>query len=219
VIVADKQPHLQYLDAEAARVHCTKGIGLWEWASSDAEGDPDLVLASIGDVATMEALAAAAILREGLPGLRVRFVNVVDLFKLQPPREHPHGLPEADYDSLFPPDVPTICSFHGYPALIHKLTYRRANHQNLHVHGYREAGSINTPLQLAILNHADRYHLALNALDHLPRFGSVGDHLKERLRGEVVRHLHYAREHGIDPPEVREWRWPSAPVPGGRSGG
>jgi len=222
VIVADKQPHLQYLDLEAARIHCAKGIGLWEWAGSDAGGEPDLVMAGIGDVATMEALAAAAILRQRLPGIRVRFVNVVDLYKLQPPSQHPHGLPDRDYDSLFPPGVPTICNFHGYPALVHKLAYRRANHADLHVHGYREAGSINTPLELALLNGADRFHLAINAIDRLPRLGSAGAHTKEWLKGEVIRHLTYAREHGIDPPEIRNWRWPgeaSASSAGGPGGG
>ena len=213
VIVADKQPHLQYLDQEAATIHCTKGIGLWEWASNDADGDPDLVMVGIGDVATMEALAATAILRQQLADIRVRFVNVVDLFKLQPPSQHPHGLPEPAYDSLFPPGVPVICNFHGYPALVHKLTYRRHNHEQLHVHGYREAGSINTPLQLAILNGADRFHLAINAIDHVPRLGSPGAHVREWLQGEAIRHLHYARDHGIDPPEIREWRWPADLAP------
>jgi len=214
VIVADKQPHLQYLGAEAAAIHCARGIGLWEWASCDQGQEPDVVLAGIGDVATMEALAAVALLREHLGELKVRFVNVVDLYKLQSPAQHPHGLPDSAYDSLFPPDVPAIVNFHGYPELVHKLTYRRRNHASLHVHGYREAGSINTPLQLAILNHADRFHLAINAIDRIPGLGSQAAHVRQWLEDEVIRHVLYAEKHGIDPPEIREWRWPGDPAGG-----
>ncbi|MCY0886821.1 MAG: phosphoketolase family protein, partial [Firmicutes bacterium] len=208
VIVADKQPHLQYLDMDSAATHCAKGIGLWDWAGTDADAEPEVVMAAAGDVATMEALAATALLRQHFPDLRLRFVNVVDLFKLQPPSQHPHGLPDRDYDSLFPPGVPVVFNFHGYPALVHKLTYRRAHHDRLHVHGYREAGSINTPLQLAILNGIDRFHLAIDAIDQVPRLGSRGTHVKEWLKDEILRHLAYACEHGIDPPEIRNWRWP-----------
>ena len=208
VIVADKQPHLQYLDREAAARHCTKGVGLWAWASNDDGVEPDLVMACAGDVPTMEALAATALLRQQFPELKVRFVNVVDLFKLAPQQEHPHGLSDRDFDGLFTRDRPVLFNFHGYPTLIHKMVYRRTNHDNIHVHGYREFGSINTPLELAISNRIDRFTLVSDAIDWVPKLHGVGIHFKERMRDAILDHLAYARRCGIDPPEIREWKWP-----------
>ena len=209
VIVADKQPHLQYLSAEEAVKHCTKGIGIWDWASTDQCQDPDVVLASAGDIATMEALAATALLRDQFPNLKLRFVNVVDLFRLVTETEHPHGLTHRDYDSLFPPDKPVIFNFHGYPQLVHRLTYRRNNHHNLHVHGYRERGNINTPLELAIMNEVDRFHLAMNVIDRVPSLRSIGGHTKDWLRDQVTEHTLYAHENGIDPETITNWTWPA----------
>jgi len=208
VIVADKQPHPQFLDIEAATNHCTKGIGLWSWASNDQGAEPDVVIASAGDVATIEALAAVAILREKLSDLKIRFVNVVDLFRLQPSSEHPHGLTDRDFDSLFTIDKPVIFNFHGYASLIHKLAYRRTNHINLHVRGYKEFGSINTPLQLAIENQTDRFTLAIDAIDRVPRLQVAGAHVKDWLKDQICENLDYARANGIDQPEIRDWKWP-----------
>ncbi|MHB1606751.1 MAG: phosphoketolase family protein [Leptospirales bacterium] len=208
VIVADKQPHLQFLEMDAAIRHCSKGIGLWEWASNDNGGEADVVMASAGDIVTIEALAATAIIREHFPDLHIRFVNVVDLFRLQPQSEHPHGLPDRDFDSLFTTDKPVIFNFHGYPWLIHKLAYRRTNHPNLHVRGYKEQGSINTPLQLAINNQIDRFSLAIDVIDRVPKLQSTGVHVKEWLKDQITDHLLYAREEGIDKPEIQNWKWP-----------
>jgi xylulose-5-phosphate/fructose-6-phosphate phosphoketolase len=208
VIVADKQPHPQFLDMDAAIKHCSKGIGLWSWASTDQGGSPDVVFASAGDIATIEALAAVAMLREKFSDLKIRFVNVVDLFKLQPSSEHPHGLSDRDFDSLFTTDTPTIFNFHGYPWLIHKLAYRRANHDNLHVRGYKEFGSINTPLQLAIENQTDRFDLAIDAIDRVPRLHVTGAHVKDWLKDQISENLEYALTNGIDKPEIRNWKWP-----------
>ena len=208
VIVADKQHHLQYLDMAAAVRHCTKGIGLWDWASTDQGGEPEVVLAGCGDVATREALAAAALLREHLPDLRLRFINVVDLYTLTPPREHAHGLSDADFDSLFTTDKPIIFNFHGYPWLIHRLSYRRTNHDNLHVRGYKEKGSINTPLELAIHNQVDRFSLAIDVIDRVPRLRSGAAHVKERLRNRQLDCLAHAHEHGVDREAERDWKWP-----------
>ncbi|MBV9578049.1 MAG: phosphoketolase family protein [Chloroflexi bacterium] len=207
VIVADKQPHLVYLDMEAAITHCTKGIGIWEWASNDQGADPDVVIASAGDVLTQEALAAVAILRERLPDLKIRFVNVVDLYRLQNDTEHPHGLSDRDFDSLFTRDKPVIFNFHGYPWLIHKFTYRRTNHANIHVRGYKEQGNINTPLELAIRNQVDRFNLAIDVIDRVPRLQGSGAHLKEWLKGQIIDSIAYAYTEGIDRPEARNWRW------------
>ena len=209
VIVADKQPHLTYLDMKAAITHCTKGIGIWEWASNDDGGEPDVVMTSAGDIATMECLGAVALLRECFSDLKIRFVNVVDLFRLQPGSEHPHGLSDRDFDTLFTKNKPVIFNFHGYPTLIHKLAYRRANHENLHVHGYREKGNINTPLELAIRNQVDRFSLAIDVIDRVPRLGTRGAHEKERLKNQIVESINYAYAEGIDSPEIREWKWPS----------
>jgi xylulose-5-phosphate/fructose-6-phosphate phosphoketolase len=210
VIVADKHPHLRYLDMDAAIRHCEKGIGIWSWASNDQGNEPDVVMASAGDVVTLEALAATAILREKFPDLKIRFVNVVDLFKLMPATEHPHGLTDRNFDSLFTTDKPIIFNFHGYPALIHKLAYRRANHANLHVRGYKEKGSIETPLGLTIQNQVDRFNLAIDVIDRVPRLQSRGAHVKEWLKDQIVDNIAYAHEYGIDKPEIRNWKWPSA---------
>ena len=208
VIVADKQEHLQFMSMDEAVVHCAKGIGIWRRASNDEGVEPDVVLASCGDVVTQEALAAAAILREYLPDLRVRFVNVVDLFKMQSVREHPHGSTDREFDSLFTTDRPVIFNFHGYPWLIHKLAYRFRNHDNLHVRGYKEEGNINTPLELAILNQTDRFTLVIDVIDRVPGLADRAAHLKERMRDEIIRHLAYAHEHGTDREEITDWVWP-----------
>lgn len=209
VIVSDKQPHLVYLDMDAAIVHCTKGIGIWEWASNDMGTEPDVVVASAGDILTQEALAAVAILRERLPDLKIRFVNVVDLYRLQPDTEHPHGLSDRDFDSLFTKDKPVIFNFHGYPWLIHKFTYRRTNHANIHVRGYKEKGNINTPLELAIRNQVDRFNLAIDVIDRVARLQEAGAYLKEWLKGQIIESIAYAYAEGQDRPEIRNWKWPT----------
>jgi len=208
VIVSDKQLHVQYLDMQSAITHCTKGIGIWEWASNDYNEEPDLVMASAGDIPTQEALAATALLRAEFSDLKIRFVNVVDLFKLQPSKEHPHGLTDADYDSLFTPDKPIIFNFHGYPWLIHRLPYARTN-KSLHVRGYKEKGNINTPMELAINNETDRFSLAIDAIDRVPKLQKIGCHAKEKFRNEQIACRAYAYEHGIDRPEISGWRWAS----------
>ncbi len=208
VIVADKQPHLVYLDMEAAIIHCTNGIGIWDWASNDSGVDPDVVIASAGDIMTQEALAAVAILREHCPDLKIRFVNVVDLYRLQPETEHPHGLSDRDFDSLFTSDKPVIFNFHGYPWLVHKFTYRRTNHANIHVRGYKEKGNINTPLELAIRNQVDRFNLAIDVIDRVPKLQGPGAHLKEWLKAQIIESIEYADTEGIDKPEIRNWKWP-----------
>jgi xylulose-5-phosphate/fructose-6-phosphate phosphoketolase len=210
VIVADKQPHLVYLDMDAAITHCTKGIGIWEWASNDAGVEPDVVVASAGDILTQEALAAVAILRENVPDLKIRFVNVVDLYRLQPDTEHPHGLSARDFDSLFTTDKPVIFNFHGYPWLIHKFTYRRTNHPNIHVRGYKEKGNINTPLELTIHNQVDRFNLAIDVIDRVPKLHASGAHLKEWLKKQIIESINYADTEGLDKPEIRNWKWPLA---------
>ena len=208
VIVADKQPHLSYLDMDAAIKHCTKGAGIWQWASSDQDSEPDLVMASCGDIATMEALAATAMLRQHFPELKVRFVNVVDLFRLVPNTEHPHGFSDREFDALFSPDKPVIFNFHAYPWLIHRLTYRRTNHDNIHVRGYKEKGNINTPMELAIQNQVDRFTLAIDAIDRVPSLKVRGSHARERLVNRQIDCRNYAYEHGIDMPEITDWKWP-----------
>jgi xylulose-5-phosphate/fructose-6-phosphate phosphoketolase len=209
VIVADKQPHLTLLNMDAAVKHCAKGIGIWEWASTDASEEPDAVLACAGDVATMEALAAAAILRDKIPDLKVRFVNVVDLFRLMPEGEHPHGLSECDFDSLFTRDKPVIFNFHSYASLIHKLAYRHKNHERFHVRGYKEKGNINTPLELAIINQTDRFNLAIDIIDRVPRLQETGAHVKDWLRDQIIEHISFAHSEGIDREEIRNWTWPA----------
>ncbi|HEV2397615.1 MAG TPA: phosphoketolase family protein [Candidatus Sulfotelmatobacter sp.] len=208
VIVCDKQKHLQYLNMDAAITHCTKGIGIWDWASNDESGEPDVVMASAGDIPTQEALAATDLLRREFPDLKIRFINVVDLFKLQPTSEHPHGLPDRDFDSLFTVDKPVMFNFHGYPQLIHRLAYRRTNHSNIHVRGYKEKGSINTPLELAIENNIDRFSLAMDVVDRVPRLQKIGGHAKERFLNQQIECRNYAHQYGIDKPEATDWTWP-----------
>ncbi len=209
VIVCDKQLHLQYLDIEDAVTHCTKGLGIWEWASSDRNGEPDVVIACAGDTPTLECLAATVLLREHFPDLKIRFINVVDLFKLQSNTQHPHGLSDRDFDSLFTLDKPIIFNFHGYPALIHRLTYRRSNHDNLHVHGYQEKGNINTPLELAINNQVDRFSIAMDVIDRVPKLQIAGAHAKEAFRNQQIDCINYAHDQGIDMPEILNWKWTS----------
>ncbi len=208
VIVSDKQNHLQYMDMDAAIRHCTKGIGIWDWASNDQGLEPDLVMASAGDIPTLEALAATTLLRRTFPDLRIRFVNVVDLFRMQPRSEHPHGLTDTEFDALFTTDRPVLFNFHGYPWLIHRLAYRRHNHANLHVRGYKEQGSINTPLELAICNNIDRFSLAIDAIDRVPRLRSIGSHAREQFRDRQLACRQYAYRHGVDDPEEANWQWP-----------
>jgi xylulose-5-phosphate/fructose-6-phosphate phosphoketolase len=208
VIVSDKQLHLQYLTMDEAIQHCSKGIGIWDWASNDQGGEPDVVMACAGDIPTIEALAATALLRENFPEVKVRFINVVDLFKLEPQTEHLHGLSDRDFDSLFTTDRPIIFNFHGYPWLIHKLAYRRTNHPNLHVRGYKERGNINTPLELAIENQIDRFNLAKDVIDRVPKLRVGGAHFKEWLKNQIIENTNYAHEYGIDKPEFSNWKWP-----------
>ena len=207
VIVSDKQKHLQYLTMEQAIQHCTKGLGIWAEASNDEGSEPDVVMACAGDIPTNEALAAVAMLRAHFPDLKIRFINVVDLLKLAPSTEHPHGLSDRDFDSLFTIDKPIIFNFHGYPWLIHRLTYRRTNHGNLHVRGYKEKGSINTPLDLAIRNQIDRFSLAIDVINHVPRLRVAGAHAKEKLRNMQIDCQNYAYEYGVDKPEIDQWTW------------
>jgi xylulose-5-phosphate/fructose-6-phosphate phosphoketolase len=209
VIVADKQPHLQYLGMEDAIVHCTKGIGIWDWASTDEGCEPDVVMACAGDIATMESLAAVQLLKSHFPDLKIRFVNVVDLFRLMPDSDHPHGLSNRDFDSLFTSDKPVIFNFHSYASLVHKLTYNRANHDNMHVHGYREKGNINTPFELAIINGVDRFTLAIDVIDRVPRLRDSGAHAKNWLKNQIIESIRYAHAEGIDPEEIRDWVWKS----------
>ncbi|KAI9129933.1 phosphoketolase [Acaryochloris sp. CCMEE 5410] len=218
VIIADKQKHLQYLSMEEAVAHCTKGVGIWDWASNDDCGtvpdEPDVVMACCGDIPTMESLAATAILREEFPQLKVRFVNVVDLFKMVSEGEHPHGLSDWDFDSLFTPDKPIIFNFHGYPWLIHKLVYRRSNQERIHVRGYKEQGNINTPLELAIKNEVDRFNLVIDVIDRVPKLGSAAGHAKERMKNKIIECLAYAHEYGKDQDEIVNWQWPYSELSG-----
>jgi len=208
VIVADKQKHLQFATIDEAIIHCEKGVGIWARASTDAGEEPDVVLASCGDVATMEALAAAAILRERVPDLKLRFVNVVDLFKLQPASEHPHGSTEREFDGLFTTDKPIIFNFHGYPWLIHRLAYRFAGHNHLYVRGYKEKGNINTPLELAMLNETSRFHLVIDVIDRVPGLTARAAHLRQEMVDRRLTARAWTREHGDDEPEIRDWTWP-----------
>jgi xylulose-5-phosphate/fructose-6-phosphate phosphoketolase len=226
VIVAGKQPALDYLDMQEAVAHCTRGIGVWDWASSDEGSEPDVVLACAGDVPTLETVAATAILKSELPDLKVRVVNVVDLMRLEPDSEHPHGLPEAEFDALFTTGRPVIFAYHGYPSLIHRLTYRRANHPNIHVRGYKEEGTTTTPFDMVMLNDLDRFHLVMDVIDRVPGLIERASHLRQHMVDERLRHRAYTREHGDDPPELRNWTWPAddgapptqAPAPGPGTG-
>ncbi len=216
VVVAGKHPAPQWLAMDAAAAHCAAGIGIWHWAGneskeSESKIDPDVVMACCGDVPTLETLAAVSILREALPALRIRVVNVVDLMKLQPQSEHPHGLDDNAFDALFTRDKPVIFAFHAYPWLIHRLTYRRTNHDNIHVRGYKEEGTITTPFDMTVLNDLDRFHLVMDTIDRLPQTGAAGAALKNKLTAKLVEHNRYVREHGQDLPEIRGWRWNASP--------
>jgi xylulose-5-phosphate/fructose-6-phosphate phosphoketolase len=208
VIVAGKQPALDYLSMDDAILHCTRGLGIWDWASNDEGGEPDVVLACAGDIPTLEAVAAAALLRERLPDLKVRVVNVVDLMRLQPESEHPHGLSDREFDSIFTTDRPIVFAYHGYPWLIHRLAYRRTNHDNLHVRGYKEEGTTTTPFDMVMLNDLDRYHLALDVIDRVPRLHGDAAYLRQELIDQRLRLRAWTREHGEDHPDVRDWTWP-----------
>ena len=208
VIVADKQAHLQYLDMDAAIEHCTRGAGIWAWASNDRGGRPDVVMASCGDIPTKESLAATWLLREYLPAVKVRFVNVVDLFKLVPHTEHPHGFSDAEFEALFLVDTPVVFNFHSYPWLVHRLTYRRPNQHRIHVLGYKEQGNIDTPLLLAIRNQTDRFSLALDALDRISGLGTAASAVREALVARRKACADHAFEFGVDPPEITHWQWP-----------
>ena len=208
VVVAGKQPALQWLAIDEAAAHCTAGIGIWRWASSDEGAEPDLVMACAGDVPTLETLAAVSILRKALPELKIRVVNIVDLMRLQPSSEHPHGLSDADFDSLFTREKPVIFAFHGYPWLIHRLTYRRHNNSGIHVRGYKEEGTITTPFDMTVLNEMDRFHLVQDAIDRLPQLRDRGAYLKEEVRHRLIEHSAYIRRHGRDMPLVADWHWP-----------
>jgi len=208
VIVAGKQPALNYLSMEDAIAHCTRGLGIWDWASTDADRDPDVVLACAGDVPTLETLAAADLIRQHLPQLAVRVVNVVDLMRVQPPTEHPHGLKDAEFDEVFTRDKPVIFAYHGYPWLIHRLTYRRTNHVNIHVRGYKEEGTTTTPFDMAMLNDIDRYHLVMDVIDRVPSLGSRAAHVRQEMVDLRLRARQYTRDHGQDAPEILNWTWP-----------
>lgn len=207
VIVAGKQPAPQWLDMEAALQHCAAGIGVWKWASNDEGSEPDVVLACAGDVPTMEVLAAVEMLRQHFPELKIRVINVVDLMVLQAASQHPHGLSDKEFDALFTSDKPVIFAYHGYPSLIHQLTYRRTNHQNLHVHGYKEEGTTTTPFDMAVLNEIDRFHLAQAVINREPKLGSRAAQASEYIRNKLIEHSRYIRQHGDDMPEIRDWKW------------
>ncbi len=207
VVVAGKHPAPQWLNMDEAVLHCSKGVGIWAWASNDQNSEPDVVMAAAGDVPTLETLAAVSILREKLPDLKIRMVNVVDLMKLQPQTEHPHGLSDLDFDLLFTRDKPIIFAYHGYPWLIHRLTYRRMNHGNLHVRGYKEEGTITTPFDMTVLNDMDRFHLVMDVIDRLPKLGEKCAYLKQEMQDLLIRHREYIRKEGLDMPEVLNWKW------------
>jgi xylulose-5-phosphate/fructose-6-phosphate phosphoketolase len=218
VVVAGKQPALDYLTMEEAIAHCTRGIGIWNWASNEGDEDPDVVLACAGDIPTLETVAAAAMLRRRLPDLKVRVINVVDLMRLQPDTEHPHGLSDREFDALFTAQKPVIFAYHGYPWLIHRLTYRRTNHANIHVRGYKEEGTTTTPFDMVMLNDLDRYHLVMDVIDRVPDLGQRLAPLRQEMEDARLRARAYTRQVGDDLPEVRDWTWPGAePAPSGRA--
>ncbi|MDB6079228.1 MAG: phosphoketolase, partial [Akkermansiaceae bacterium] len=210
VVIAGKHPAPQWLSMDAAEKHCTAGISSWSWAGNDDGAPPDVVMGCCGDVPTLETLAAVSILRAHLPDLKIRVVNVVDLAKLQPKSEHPHGLSDAAFDDLFTIDRPVIFAFHAYPWLIHKLTYRRTNHRNIHVRGYKEEGTITTPFDMTVLNDMDRFHLVMDTIDRLPHTAGPGQQLKEAMKANLVRHKEYIDKNGQDLPEIRNWKWPTS---------
>jgi xylulose-5-phosphate/fructose-6-phosphate phosphoketolase len=207
VVVAGKHPSPQWLTMDAAASHCAEGVGIWQWASNDQDSETDVVMACCGDVPTLETLAAVSIMRECLPAVKIRVVNVVDLMKLQPKSEHPHGLSDADFDGLFTKDKPVIFAYHGYPWMIHRLTYRRTNHDNIHVRGYKEEGTITTPFDMTVLNDLDRFHLVMDTIDRLPQTASAGNYLKQQLQDKLIEHKQYIDKNGQDMPEIRNWRW------------
>ena len=206
VIVAGKQPELQWLDIEAAAKHAKAGLGIWQWASNDGGGEPDVVLAAAGDVPTLEALAAAQLLRKLAPDLKLRFVNVMDLMTLDPHEEHPHGLTNEAFDSIFTTDKPIIFAYHGYPGLIHRLSYRRTNHKNLHVRGYKEEGTTTTPFDMVVLNTLDRFHLVIDVANRVPNLQGA-EQIKRLMQDKLMAHKQYIRQYGEDMPEIREWKW------------
>jgi len=208
VIVAGKQPELQYLDMDAAVKHCTAGIGIWDWASNDQGSEPDVVMACAGDVPIFETLAATDLLRQQFSDLKVRVVNVVDLMTLQPASEHPHGISDREFDTIFTTDKPIVFAYHGYPWLIHRLTYRRTNHKNLHVRGYKEEKTTTTPFDMVVRNDLDRFHLVQDVIDRVPKLGYVAAYAKQALRDKLIEHHEYVTTYGIDMPEIRNWKWP-----------
>ena len=207
VMIAGKHPAPQWLTMDAAIDHCIKGVGIWRWACTEPDAEPDVIMACCGDVPTLETLAAVCILREHFPELKIRVVNVVDLMRLQPEREHPHGLSDGDFDDLFTKDKPVIFAFHAYPWLIHRLTYRRTNHTNIHVRGYKEEGTITTPFDMTVLNDLDRFHLVMDVIDRIPKTGYKGVDLKLALREKLIEHRRYIEKNGRDMPEIRDWKW------------
>ncbi|MCU0286672.1 MAG: phosphoketolase, partial [Acidobacteria bacterium] len=207
IIVAGKQPSPQWLDMDAAVKHCTAGLGIWEWAGNDKGSEPDVVMACCGDVPTIEALAAVEILREHFPELKIRFINVVDLMTIQPQSEHPHGISDKEFDLLFTKDKPIIFAYHGYPKLIHELTYRRHNHSQLHVRGYKEEGTTTTPFDMVVMNDLDRYHLASDAVDRIPGLETKAAYFKQYIRDKLLDHKNYIFKYGEDMPEIRDWQW------------
>jgi len=208
VIVAGKQPALNYLSVDDAVIHCTRGAGIWDWASNDEGGEPDVVMGCCGDIPTLETLAAVALLREHLPELKVRVVNVVDLMRMQPDSEHPHGLSDAEFDALFTHSKPVVFAYHGYPWLIHRLTYRRTNHANLHVRGYKEEGTTTTPFDMVMLNDLDRFHLVIDVIDRVPGLAGTAAHLRQKMEERRLAARAYTRANGDDDPEIRDWTWP-----------
>jgi xylulose-5-phosphate/fructose-6-phosphate phosphoketolase len=210
VIVAGKQPLPQWLNMDQAIKHCTAGIGIWEWASNDEGSEPDVVMACCGDAPTIETLAAVDILRKHVPDLKIRVINVVDLMTLQPQEEHPHGLSDFEFDSLFTEDKPVIFAYHGYPGLIHRLAYRRTNHKNLHVRGYQEEGTTTTPFDMMVMNHLDRLHLVWDVIDRVPKLGPMAAYARQAIRERLIDHQQYIAKYGVDLPEVRDWTWPYA---------
>jgi len=208
VIVAGKQPALQYLDIDSAIVHCTKGLGIWGWASNDQGSEPDVVMACAGDVPTLETLAAVDLLRQLFPTLKVRVVNVVDLMTLQPDTEHPHGVSDHEYDALFTIDKPVIFAYHGYPWLIHRLTYRRHNHDNLHVRGYKEEGTTTTPFDMTVMNNLDRFDLVMDVIDRVPQLGPRAGYARQEMQDRLINSWNFTKANGEDMPEIRDWAWP-----------